>query len=566
MNNFNSGYPTLIAMLATMPGLLLVLGVLNLAPTLTSILVTIILLSACSVLALWLLSLKKIRQSSAEILEALGAATTDLPRSLRTQLPLILVVGDGLAQLFLNGKGSQLAHISDGAIWVRVERSQDMCSLSLLLRQWRDGRGPDGIVLAIAPALHADLRALTQSLRLIRQAASDTGRMLGAPIPGYLALYQRLSSAQPTQDDRTPVWYGILSATLPDQLKKDTCAFEPVIRCMEAQAHRSQAQSAPYWRAAALSNLMGWTRNVVLTTLQDQQQPAVAWPLFGIAWTDCGPVAHTHSLWHQHLHEHTRLAPPPFLASNGRWPLPATFINALPQRTWISPHLRVLPYALTLIVIFAALAGWGAARNNRSLVMQTSANIARFNHIPVAHDAARRDALLTLTKDRNRLESYQRSGVPLHLSFGMYRGTVMLPVLNATIASYQPPAVLPTVVTLESMSLFASGEAQLKPGSTRVMVAALEMIKAHPNNRILVAGYTDNTGNSASNLRLSIARASAVRDWLTEASDMAPSRFAIQGYGESRPLADNQIGGGRARNRRVEITLVPDIQEKDVPQ
>ena len=566
MKKFNSSYPTLIVMLATMPGLLLVLGVLNLAPTLTSLLVTIILLSAGSVLALWLLSLKKIRQSSAEILGALGTATADIPRSLRTQLPLILVVGDGLAQLFLNGKGSQLAHISDGAIWVRVERSQDMCSLSLVLRQWRDGRGPDGIVLAIAPALHADVRALTQSLRLIRQATSDTGRMLGAPIPGYLALYQRLSSAQPARDDRTPLWYGMSSAALQDQLKKDRSAFEPVIQCMEAQAYRAQSQSAPYWRAAALPNLMGWTHSVVVTTLQDQKQPAVAWPLFGIAWTDCGPVAHQHSLWNQHLHEHAHLAPPLFPASNGRWPLPATFINALPQRTWISSRLRVLPYALTLIVIFAALAGWGAARNNRSLLMQTSANITRFTQIPAAHDAARRDALFTLTKGRNRLERYQRSGIPLHLSFGMYRGAALLPVLNAAIASYQPPAALPTVITLESMSLFASGKAQLKPGSTRAMVTALELIKAHPNNRILVAGYADNTGNSASNLRLSIARASAVRDWLTEAADMAPSRFAIQGYGDSRPLADNQIDSGRSRNRRVEITLVPDIQDKDAPQ
>ncbi|CAE6869293.1 putative lipoprotein YiaD [Paraburkholderia aspalathi] len=85
-----------------------------------------------------------------------------------------------------------------------------------------------------------------------------------------------------------------------------------------------------------------------------------------------------------------------------------------------------------------------------------------------------------------------------------------------------------------------------------------EMIKAHPDKRILVAGYTDNVGNPDSNLKLSVARAGAVRDWLVEISGMPVTRFAIQGYGDTRPIADNDSADGRARNRRVEITLVPD--------
>jgi len=84
------------------------------------------------------------------------------------------------------------------------------------------------------------------------------------------------------------------------------------------------------------------------------------------------------------------------------------------------------------------------------------------------------------------------------------------------------------------------------------------MIKAHPNKRILVAGYTDNVGDSASNLKLSLARATALRDWLIDASGIAATQFAIQGYGDTRPIASNDTDAGRAHNRRVEITLVPD--------
>ncbi|WP_157977803.1 OmpA family protein, partial [Paraburkholderia kururiensis] len=163
-----------------------------------------------------------------------------------------------------------------------------------------------------------------------------------------------------------------------------------------------------------------------------------------------------------------------------------------------------------------------------------------------------------LISDRDELDRYARIGVPLRLSFGMFRGARLVPSLNEAIASYVPPPPPPAVVTLDSMSLFDSGKAQLRPGSTRAMVGALEMIKAHPDKRILVAGYTDNVGTPKSNLNLSAARAEAVRDWLIEASGIPATQFAIQGYGDTRPVATNDTPEGRARNRRVEITLIPD--------
>ena len=142
-----------------------------------------------------------------------------------------------------------------------------------------------------------------------------------------------------------------------------------------------------------------------------------------------------------------------------------------------------------------------------------------------------------------------------------------MPALNDAIASYAPPPPPPAVVALDSMSLFDSGRAQLKPGSTRAMVGALEMIKAYSpkgtpsgtaDKRILVAGYTDNTGKPERNLALSTARAQAVRDWLIKVSGIPATQFAIQGYGDTRPIASNDTPDGRARNRRVEITLIPD--------
>ncbi|MNN82313.1 Outer membrane porin F precursor [compost metagenome] len=73
---------------------------------------------------------------------------------------------------------------------------------------------------------------------------------------------------------------------------------------------------------------------------------------------------------------------------------------------------------------------------------------------------------------------------------------------------------------------------------------------------IVIAGHTDITGNAEHNLQLSRARAAAVRDWMQSRGDFPDSCFAVQGFGASQPVADNQTEAGRAANRRVDISLV----------
>ncbi|EIS66737.1 ompA family protein, partial [Yersinia pestis PY-64] len=68
---------------------------------------------------------------------------------------------------------------------------------------------------------------------------------------------------------------------------------------------------------------------------------------------------------------------------------------------------------------------------------------------------------------------------------------------------------------------------------------------------------TDITGDAQANHILSLKRAEALRDWMLSTSDVSPTCFAVQGYGATRPIADNDTPDGRALNRRVEISLVP---------
>ena len=109
--------------------------------------------------------------------------------------------------------------------------------------------------------------------------------------------------------------------------------------------------------------------------------------------------------------------------------------------------------------------------------------------------------------------------------------------------------------------LFDSGEAVLKPGGEAVMRKIAELLAAHPTLKIHVIGHTDNIpirSKFASNWELSTARALAAVHFLTEKAGVDPRRVGAVGYGEYRPVADNSTAEGRAKNRRIAITILPD--------
>jgi len=115
----------------------------------------------------------------------------------------------------------------------------------------------------------------------------------------------------------------------------------------------------------------------------------------------------------------------------------------------------------------------------------------------------------------------------------------------------------PEPIQLDSLNLFDPGSAELKPGSTRLLINALVDIKAQPGWLIVISGHADARGDAAKNLDLSRARASAVRDWMQRMGDIPDSCFAVQGVAASQPVSSNDTLDGRAENRRVDIRIVP---------
>jgi outer membrane protein OmpA-like peptidoglycan-associated protein len=108
------------------------------------------------------------------------------------------------------------------------------------------------------------------------------------------------------------------------------------------------------------------------------------------------------------------------------------------------------------------------------------------------------------------------------------------------------PAVVLQGVTFEV------GRSALRTDSYTVLDIVAASLVANPEIVIEVGGHTDNTGSAATNLRLSQARADAVRTYLAS-KGVQPERMSARGYGPAQPIAPNTTAAGRAQNRRVEL-------------
>jgi len=102
--------------------------------------------------------------------------------------------------------------------------------------------------------------------------------------------------------------------------------------------------------------------------------------------------------------------------------------------------------------------------------------------------------------------------------------------------------------------LFDTGSATLQPASNEQLTNIAEIMKAYPNVKIKIGGYTDNTGDQAANQKLSQDRADSVKAELITLG-VAPDRVEAQGYGAEHPVADNTTEEGRQKNRRISLRV-----------
>lgn len=98
--------------------------------------------------------------------------------------------------------------------------------------------------------------------------------------------------------------------------------------------------------------------------------------------------------------------------------------------------------------------------------------------------------------------------------------------------------------------LFETGSAVLQNGSIDQLSNIAEILRAFPNVKLKLGGYTDNVGEAAANLKLSSDRATTAVSELVKLG-VAADRLEAEGYGDTVPVADNSTEDGRAKNRRT---------------
>ncbi|MBT0654288.1 OmpA family protein [Geomobilimonas luticola] len=114
-------------------------------------------------------------------------------------------------------------------------------------------------------------------------------------------------------------------------------------------------------------------------------------------------------------------------------------------------------------------------------------------------------------------------------------------------------------VTFKSDILFAVNSSTLKGGAFDEISRVAKVLNQYPETRMTVAGYTDSTGSEELNQKLSEKRAESVKNALV-GEGVNPARITTVGYGESKPVADNDTEAGRQLNRRVTIFITPNQQ------
>jgi chemotaxis protein MotB len=120
------------------------------------------------------------------------------------------------------------------------------------------------------------------------------------------------------------------------------------------------------------------------------------------------------------------------------------------------------------------------------------------------------------------------------------------------------------LVKMSDRILFDSGKDQLKKEGKIALSEVTKILAAIPNRSFQVAGHTDNVplkaGKFKSNWELSTSRSVNVVRFMIE-NGMEPSRVSASGYSDTDPVGDNKTDDGKTLNRRIEIQLVPSIEE-----
>ncbi len=156
------------------------------------------------------------------------------------------------------------------------------------------------------------------------------------------------------------------------------------------------------------------------------------------------------------------------------------------------------------------------------------------------------------------LAKYQGCPIPDTDGDGINDEEDKCPAVPGIAANYGCPAIAEEVMKkvqyAASNLFFATGKSMILPKSYPALNALVKVMADDPTLQLTLEGHTDNVGDEIKNQQLSEDRANAARAYFVK-KGIADSRITAVGFGETRPVADNETPAGRTRNRRVEFSI-----------
>ncbi len=144
------------------------------------------------------------------------------------------------------------------------------------------------------------------------------------------------------------------------------------------------------------------------------------------------------------------------------------------------------------------------------------------------------------------------------LDTSMY-GTLNIPALGPDQFFSEPFTINISYEPARSYTLdnveFDFGKVALRPSSFKELEELVDYLKRKANEKIEIAGHTDNIGKDKENLVLSLQRANTIKQYLIK-KGIKPERLIAKGYGAAKPLDDNSTEAGRSKNRRTEVRIL----------
>lgn len=527
--------------------------------------------------------LKRYRQilaSSTANIQFLTQKLDLLPARQRYRLPILLVTGSAAKDFFPNDLSLAESNVlvSSEAVWIYVEEFSHLPIVyDSLISKWPDMLGRVGIFLAIAPELEDKQGLLIAKLQAFRQSWVDTCRIAKYQLPVYISTHIGFNDLIYDEQNPLPIyWFQLVN----ERLYLLDRYLSPIDNWVNDIKISSDERERRLRLRPFLIETQSWIEDVVLSTLTDSKQPI----------TKCVPTAMAIYPTNQSIISDNVIQK--LWESLTTLPLPNThkiqeiisppdaLVKFMPIAYPFSPICTMI-CGLVIITSLFTMGCLGASFwNNLKLAEQVQNDIHHYQLIPMDSYEEKRQALEQLKNDRAILNQYLAQGEPVRLGMGLYQGLRLIEPLNITMSDYvakppEPEKIIvketevvvkePPVIRLDSLSLFEVGQSNLKPDSSKILINALMEMKNQINTNqgtgwlILITGHTDSTGDENKNLTLSLERAVAVRNWIIKTSDIPETCFAIQGYGAKKPLVDNDTPEHRAKNRRVEISLIPQM-------